>query len=76
MLDFYQVGKLFMACGYDTEQQLLPLAFVVVADEENLTKWGWFMQWLNKEVVGPGKIIVISDQNLGIRAVLKRPDFE
>jgi hypothetical protein len=30
------VGKLFMACGYDTVQQLLPLAFVVVAAEESM----------------------------------------
>jgi hypothetical protein len=33
------------------------------------------MQWLRKEVVGPGKIIVISDQHLGIRKVFERPDF-
>jgi hypothetical protein len=26
-------GKLFMACGYDAEQQLLPLAFDVIAGE-------------------------------------------
>jgi hypothetical protein len=64
-----------MACGYDTEQQLLPLAFAVVAGEESVANWGWFMQWLRKEVVGPGKITVISDQHLGIRAVFERPDF-
>jgi metallophosphoesterase superfamily enzyme len=63
-----------MACGYDAEQ-LLPLAFVVVADEESVANWGWFMQWLRKEVVSPGKIIVISDQHLGIRAVFERSDF-
>jgi MULE transposase domain len=68
-------GKLFIACGYDAEQQLLPLAFAVVAGEENMANWGWFMQWLRKEVVGPGKIIVISYQHLGIRAVFERPDF-
>jgi hypothetical protein len=28
--------KLFMACGYDAEQQLLPLAFAVVAGEESV----------------------------------------
>jgi hypothetical protein len=33
------------------------------------------MQWLRKEVVGPGKITVISDQHLGIRAVFERPNF-
>jgi hypothetical protein len=30
---------------------------------------------LRKEVVGPGKIIVISDQHLGIRVVFERSDF-
>jgi MULE transposase domain len=68
-------GKLFMACDYDAEQQLLPLAFDVVAGEESVANWGWFMQWLRKEVVGPSKITIISDQHLGIRAVLERPDF-
>jgi hypothetical protein len=36
-------GKLFMACGYDAEQQLLPLAFVVVAGEKSVANWGWFI---------------------------------
>jgi hypothetical protein len=31
--------KLFMACGYDAEQQLLPLAFVVVASEKSVANW-------------------------------------
>jgi hypothetical protein len=48
-----------MACDYDAEQQLLSLAFVVVASEESVANLGWFMQWLRKEVVGPGKIIVV-----------------
>jgi hypothetical protein len=64
-----------MACGYDAEQQLLSLAFVVVADEKSVANWGWFMQWLRKEVVDPSKITVISDQQLGIRRVFERPDF-
>jgi hypothetical protein len=29
-------GKLFMACDYDAEQQLLPLTFAVVAGEESV----------------------------------------
>jgi hypothetical protein len=33
------------------------------------------MQWLCKEIVGYSKIIVISYQHLGIRAVFKRSDF-
>jgi hypothetical protein len=30
---------------------------------------------LRKEVVGPDKIIIISDQHLDIRALFERPDF-
>jgi hypothetical protein len=63
------IDKLFMACDYDAEQQLLPLVFVVVAGEKSVANWGWFMQWLRKEVVSPGKINVISDQHLGIRVI-------
>jgi hypothetical protein len=33
-------GKLFMACSYDAEQQLLPLAFVIVADKKSVTNRG------------------------------------
>jgi hypothetical protein len=68
-------SKLFMTSSYDAEQQLLPLIFVVVAGEESVANWDWFMQWVRKEVVGPGKITVISYQHLGIRAVFERPDF-
>jgi hypothetical protein len=49
-----------MICGYDAEQQLLSLAFAVIAGKESVTNWGWFMQWVRKEVVGPDKITVIS----------------
>jgi hypothetical protein len=31
-----------MACGYDVEQRLLPLAFSVMAGEENVANLGWF----------------------------------
>jgi hypothetical protein len=67
-------GKLFMACAYDAEQHLLPLAFAVVAGEESGENWKWFMEWLRREVVGPGKITVITDQHLGIRAVFEDPN--
>jgi hypothetical protein len=64
-----------MTCDYDAEQQVLPLIFAVVADEESVKNWGWFMQWVRKEVISLNKIIVISDQHLDIRAVFERPDF-
>jgi hypothetical protein len=69
------VDKLFMACGYEAEQQLLPLIFAVVAGEKSVANWGWFMQWVRKEVVGPSKITVISYQHLGIRTIFDKPDF-
>jgi hypothetical protein len=50
-----------MAYGYDAEQQLLPLVFAIVAVEKSVANWGWFMQWVCKEVVGPSKIIIISE---------------
>jgi hypothetical protein len=64
-----------MIYGYDAEHQLLPLTFAVIAGEESVANWGWFIQWVRKEVVGPGKITVILDQHLGINAVFERPDF-
>jgi hypothetical protein len=33
------------------------------------------MQWLRKDIIGPGKITVISYQHLRIRAVFERPGF-
>jgi hypothetical protein len=33
------------------------------------------MQWLCKEIIGSGKITVISDQHLSIRSVFEWPDF-
>uniref|UniRef100_A0A0E0FDH7 MULE transposase domain-containing protein n=1 Tax=Oryza meridionalis TaxID=40149 RepID=A0A0E0FDH7_9ORYZ len=41
-------GRLLIACGYDANNQLLPLAFAIV-EKEDSTNWGWFMRWLRKE---------------------------
>jgi hypothetical protein len=38
------VGKLFMTCDYDAEQQLLSFVFVIVTSEKSVANWGWFMQ--------------------------------
>jgi hypothetical protein len=64
-----------MTCDYDTKQQLILLAFAMVAGEKNITNRDWFMQWLRKGVVGTSKITVVSYQHLGIRVVFERPDF-
>jgi hypothetical protein len=47
-----------------------------VRGEKNAANPGWFMQCLHKDIIGPGKIIVTSDQHLGIRVVFERSDFE
>jgi hypothetical protein len=44
-------GRLLIACAYDAENQLLPLAFAIVEKESGPT-WGFFLQWLRKEVIG------------------------
>jgi hypothetical protein len=66
-----------MTCNYDVEQQLLSLAFVVIAGAKSMANYGWFMRCLRKEVVGPNKITVISDQHLRIiRIVFERSYFK
>jgi len=67
-------GKLYMACGYDAEQHVLPLAFAIMG-EETLENWGWFMSWLRTEVVGEGRICVISDAHAAIRSVFEQPEL-
>jgi hypothetical protein len=37
-----------MICDYDAEQQLLLLTFVVVAGEENVANWGWFIDCVKR----------------------------
>jgi MULE transposase domain len=36
-------SRLLMACGYDAENKIIPLAFGIM-DAENVDNWGWFMQ--------------------------------
>ena len=63
-------GRLLIACGYDAENQLLPIAFAIVQKEDK-EKWGFFLQWLRNEVLGFNRFVcVISDQHKGIKAAL------
>ena len=59
-----------MAVGYDVENSVIPLGFAI-AEKENKDIWGWFMNWLRLEVIGPGFYCVISDQHLAIKEVFK-----
>jgi MULE transposase domain len=64
-------GRLLMACGYDAENKLIPLAFGIVV-AENLNNWGWFMRWVRNEVIQTNmKICVISDRHRGIKGVFE-----
>jgi hypothetical protein len=66
-------GRLLIACGYDAENKLLPLAFAIV-EKEDSDNWEWFMRWLRKEVIGFGKFVcVISDRHKAIKWVFKQP---
>ncbi|XP_040377304.1 uncharacterized protein LOC107303549 [Oryza brachyantha] len=66
-------GRLLIACGYDAENKLLPLAFAIV-EKEDSANWGWFMRWLRKEVIGFGKFMcVVSDRHKAIKWVFKQP---
>lgn len=67
-------GRLLMACAYDADNQLLPLAFAIV-HTENEENWGFFLHWLRINVIGVNRFVcVISDQHKGIKAALK-PEY-
>jgi hypothetical protein len=42
---------MLVACGFDAEDQLVPLAFALV-DTENNKIWEDFMKFMHREVVG------------------------
>ena len=68
-------GRLLMACMYDAENQLLPVAFAIV-EKESADNWGFFMRWLRLEVIGDNRFFcVISDRHLGIKAVFQDPNL-
>jgi MULE transposase domain len=65
--------RLLMACGYDTNNKLLPLTFRIV-NEENVDNWGWFIQWVRNEVIQSNmKIYVISDRHKRIKGDFQWP---
>lgn len=62
--------KMLVAVGVDVNNQLIPLAFVIVEDENN-GSWAWFMAWIRVRVMQPPDLCVISDRHRGILAVMK-----
>ncbi|CAI9278733.1 unnamed protein product [Lactuca saligna] len=65
-------GELLTAIGRDGNNQVYPIAWVVV-DVENKDNWEWFINLLMKDLgleLGEG-LTVISDQHKGLVEVVK-----
>jgi transposase-like protein len=66
-------GILMVAVGMTAENQLSPLAFVIVEGENN-ESWSWFLRLVRKEVLGPDRsICIISDHHRGLLNGAKDP---
>lgn len=64
-------GRLLIACGYDADNQPVPLAFALVNEDSD---WIWFMRFLRQEVTGPGRLVcIISDYDGRIKNVFEDP---
>ncbi|KAF7134573.1 hypothetical protein RHSIM_Rhsim08G0132800 [Rhododendron simsii] len=59
---------------YDTNDQLFPVAYVVVSSE-NYENWLWFMQNL-KETVGDKAIVLVTDRNISLLRAVKEVSGE
>ncbi|XP_078170416.1 uncharacterized protein LOC144564689 [Carex rostrata] len=68
-------GKLLIVTGYDAENQLIPLAFGLV-ENEDFENWGWFMKWVREFVIGRNRYMcVVSDRHKGIKNVFIQDDL-
>ncbi|XP_078170289.1 uncharacterized protein LOC144564560 [Carex rostrata] len=68
-------GKLLIVTGYDAENQLIPLAFGLV-ENEDFENWGWFMKWVREFVIGRNRYMcVVSDRHKGINKVFIQDDL-
>ncbi|XP_075515402.1 uncharacterized protein LOC142550045 [Primulina tabacum] len=69
--------KLLIAVNLDANNQVLPLAFALV-DEENCESWHWFLSNVARHVTrGCSGVCLISDRHAGITsAVQDLPDFK
>ncbi|XP_078157435.1 uncharacterized protein LOC144553210 [Carex rostrata] len=68
-------GKLLIVTGYDAENQLIPLAFGLV-ENEDFENWGWFMKWVREFVIGRNRYMcVVSDRHKGIKKVFIQDDL-
>jgi MULE transposase domain len=67
-------GRLMTACGYDAEDQLVPLAFGLFDKETNLS-WERFMKFIRQKVIGSRVVCVISDRHASILRVFREADL-
>ena len=61
-----------IAIGCDKNNQLFPLAFIII-EGENIDSWGWFLACIRNRVTQRTGICVISDRHLGIMAAMSDP---
>jgi MULE transposase domain len=67
-------GNMLVACGFNGEDQLVPLAFALV-DTENNKFWEDFMKFVRRKVVGSRIMTVLSDRHKSILRVFSQPDL-
>ncbi|KAL9670830.1 hypothetical protein QQ045_008388 [Rhodiola kirilowii] len=63
-------GKLLVACSFDVNNGVLPVAFALV-ESENTSSWSWFMRCIRDGVTLRLGLCVISDRHGGIMAAMK-----
>jgi MULE transposase domain len=65
---------MLVACGFDAEDQLVPLAFALV-DTENNNSLVDFMKFVRREVVGSRVMTILSYLHKSILQVFSQPDL-
>ena len=63
---------LLIAMGCDRNNQLFPLTFAIIEDE-NIDSWGWFLACIRNRVTQQTEICVIYDKHPGIMAATSDP---
>ncbi|XP_052726016.1 uncharacterized protein LOC128194445 [Vigna angularis] len=67
-------GELLTAVGRDGNDQMVPLAYVVV-EVENKETWTWFLEWLIDDLGGGGlcsRCTFVSDQQKGLLPAIQQ----
>jgi hypothetical protein len=64
-------GTMLICIGTDSEDQLVPLSFVII-QKEDTDSWCWFLRLVRQVVIGLGQdVCVISDMHAGILNVVQ-----